>query len=85
MYSCAVVKSTWKPLRSGTRPPKKKMERAEEERDETWGWNTPEEEPNRRAGDVERERMVDRLREAEDFIAGVAAEIEAAGAVRENG
>jgi lipoprotein NlpI len=69
----------------GKKTAEKEMERAEEERDEMWGWNILEEEPNRRAGDVERERMVDRLREAEDFIAGVAAEIEAAGAVRENG
>jgi hypothetical protein len=62
------------------------MERAEEERDEMWGWNVLEaEEPEARQRDVERDRMENRLRAADAFIAGVVAEVEAAGALIENG
>jgi 23S rRNA A1618 N6-methylase RlmF len=69
----------------GNKTAEKDMERAEEERDEMWGWNVLEEEPEARPRDVDRDRMENRLRAANEFIAGVIAEIEAAGASRENG
>lgn len=61
------------------------MERAEEERDELWGWNVLDKDPEDRDTEMERERMNNRMREAEAFIAGVVAEAEAAGVLMENG
>jgi lipoprotein NlpI len=55
----------------GNKIAEKDMERAEEERDETWGWNALEEEPEVRQRDMERDRVENRLRAAEAFIAGL--------------
>jgi hypothetical protein len=63
----------------------KDMERAEEERDEIWAWNVLAEAPEEREREMEQEQRINRMREAEVFIAAVMAEVEAAGAVLENG
>lgn len=61
------------------------MEQTEEERDEVWGWNVLEEEPDQRAENVDREKMAKRMSEVARFIAGVVTKVEATGAARENG
>jgi hypothetical protein len=61
------------------------MEQAEEERDEMWGWTVLEEDPDIRTREDDRIRMENRLRAAEDFIARVISDVEAAGALGENG
>jgi hypothetical protein len=69
----------------GNKTAEKDMERAEEERDEMWGWTVLEEDPDIRTREDDRIRMENRLRAAEDFIARVIADVEAAGALGENG